>query len=98
MGKWWRNQVVGPWHVLIGRAHACRDDTSSCALCLSAPRNPARPIFRANRRSILAMEYYAPVMDALMGHFVYICIFMHFVDVQASSGDGRYWEQEKCGD
>jgi hypothetical protein len=54
------------------------------------------------------MEYYAPVMDVLMGHFVYICIFMHFVDVQASlrmvmrrirhSGDGRYWEQEKCGD
>ena len=52
-----------------------------------------------------------------MGHFVYICIFMHLVDVQASlrmhrmmmrrirhnimqrhSGDGRYWEQEKCGD
>jgi hypothetical protein len=51
------------------------------------------------------MEYYAPVMDALMGHFVYICIFMHLVDVQASlrmhlmmSGEGRYWEQEKCGD
>ena len=63
------------------------------------------------------MEYYAPVMEALMGHFVYICIFMHLVDVQASlrmhrmmmrrirhnimqrhSGDGRYWEQEKCGD
>ena len=71
----------------------------------------------ANRPSILAMEYYAPVMDALMGHFVYIRIFMHLVDVQASiriyrmvmlrirhnimqrqSGDGRYWEQEKCGD
>jgi hypothetical protein len=60
-------------------------------------------------------------MDVLMGHFVYICIFMHLVDVQArmqlltsyrmvtmmrrprhnmmqrQSGDGRYWEQEKCG-
>jgi hypothetical protein len=61
-------------------------------------------------------------MDAMMGHFVYICIFMHLVDVQASlrcimqfltgmmmmrrtrhkimqrlSGDGRYREQEKCG-
>jgi len=64
------------------------------------------------------MEYYAHVMDVLMGHFVYICVFMHLVDVQASvrssyrmmmlrmwhnimqrhSGDGRYWEQEKCGD
>jgi len=50
------------------------------------------------------MEYYAPVMDALMGHFVYIYILMQFVDVQASlrmhrmiSSDGRYWEQEKCG-
>jgi hypothetical protein len=60
----------------------------------------------ANRRSILAMEYYAPVMNALMGQFVYICIFMHFVDVQTNlriimqrrSSDGRYWEQEKCGD
>ena len=28
------------------------------------------------------MEYYAPVMDALTGHFVYIYIFMHLVDVQ----------------
>jgi hypothetical protein len=28
------------------------------------------------------MKYYAPVMDALMGHFVYICFFMHLVDVQ----------------
>jgi hypothetical protein len=25
----------------------------------------------------------AHVMDVLMGHFVYICIFMHLVDVQA---------------
>jgi hypothetical protein len=29
MGKWWRNQVVGAWHVLIDRAHACycREET-----------------------------------------------------------------------
>jgi hypothetical protein len=25
----------------------------------------------------------AHVMDVLMGHFVYICIFMHLVNVQA---------------
>jgi hypothetical protein len=59
------------------------------------------------------MKYYAPVMDALMGHFVYICLFMHLVDVQRltgmmmrrtrhmimqrQSGDCRYREQEKCG-
>jgi hypothetical protein len=31
----------------------------------------------------MAIKDQAPVMDALMGHFVYICIFMDLVDVQA---------------